>query len=473
MKRIIAVVLTIAMLLTLAACGGQAPETIPQTEPVTTEQPIPEETKEETGETEEMITVTFDFNYEGAPAAQTIELAPGSTILPFDGETPNTAPETPVREGYRFAGWDTLPNPTLENGTSTTEWPLNDYYLVWYVDVGPAMGVEEERMELNADTTLYARWVEKTVVNTAEELQAMREDLSGWYELGCDIDLSETKWVPVGTYVSHYEYLNPTWWAESFRGEFDGAGHTISGLRLDTVSFYEDHNDSRKEIRNGVAAMFGAVGEGAVIRNVTLDHPVIEIESDIHYAYVAPLAGMVEGGSFTDCHVTNMEYTAVISDAANEGETATDGLYVSASGLICGVWAGTVENCTVEGTMNVSLSSERSHTGNVFVGGVLGDGYIPLTNCSAQLDISCVYADHVAESFTMDEDMGNAMKIMCGGTTGLAAAVIMSPSSGSITIENHSEAGNALIMCEGSYGMILTDPESGCVASDFTGTIAK
>ena len=80
-------------------------------------------------------------------------------------------------------------------------------------------GVEEERMPLTEDLTLYARWVEKTEINTPEELLAMREDLSGWYVLGGDIDLSGIDWIPVGNYVSHYEYLNPTWWREAFRGE--------------------------------------------------------------------------------------------------------------------------------------------------------------------------------------------------------------------------------------------------------------
>ena len=41
-------------------------------------------------------TVTFDLNYDGAPAAETVQVEKGDYIDP---------PENPVREGYYFNGW--------------------------------------------------------------------------------------------------------------------------------------------------------------------------------------------------------------------------------------------------------------------------------------------------------------------------------------------------------------------------------
>ena len=479
MKKVLAMILAFTMLLALAACGSAPTQTsadtqdpAPQEEAPAAEEPTPA-ADEMTEEMTNTVNVTFEYNYDGAPESHVIEVEAGSVIQPFDGENANTAPETPTREGYRFAGWDTEREPVLENGYSTTAWPIGDYYLIYYVELGPAMGVEEERMSLAEDTTLYARWVEKTEINTPEELLAMREDLSGWYVLGSDIDLSGTEWIPVGTYVSHYEYLNPSWWLEAFRGEFDGAGHTISGLTLNTVSYYEDDISTRKGIRNGVAAMFGAAADGASIHDLALDAPVIDVTSDIHYAYVAPLAGMVEGCDFANCHVTGISFKAVISDAANnEHETATPGVYTSLAGLICGVWAGTVDNCSVEGTMDVSLESVIAHQGSAFVGGIMGDGYIPMTNCSSSVAITCSYQDSFGEDFAFAEDFSNGFNLMVGGTTGLAAAVIMCPSSGDITVTNLSEAGNLALLCEGGYGMILGGEEA-IVASDYTGTLVK
>ena len=484
MKKALSLILALAMLIALAACGSapaqtstDAQEEAPQEAPAVEETAAPKEetpaTEKTAEETTNTVKVTFDYNYDGAPESTVIEVEAGGVIQPFDGETANTAPETPTREGYRFAGWDTEKEPVLENGYSATAWPIGDYYLVWYVELGPAMGVEEEKMPLDVDTTLYARWVEKTVINTPEELLAMHADLSGWYELGSDIDLSGIEWIPVGTYVSHYEYLNPSWWREAFRGEFDGAGHTITGLALNTVSYYEDDISTRKGIRNGVAAMFGAAGDGATIHDLTLDAPVIDVTSDIHYAYVAPLTGIVEGCNFTNCHVTNMSFKAAISDVANTAhETATPGIYASLSGLIGGVWAGTVENCSVEGAMEISLESVIAHQGSAFVGGVLGDGYIPLTNCSSNVAITCSYQDSFGEEFAFAEDFSNGLNLMVGGTTGLAAALIMCSANGDVTISNLSEAGNLSLLCEGSYGMILGGEEA-IVGSDYTGNLVK
>lgn len=478
MKKALSMILTLAMLLILAACGSAPAQTGTDTQGPAAEEeasaaeelaPAMEEPTEEATNT---VKVTFDYNYDGAPESLVIEVEADGVISPHNEENPNSAPETPTRDGYRFAGWDTEKEPVLENGYSTTMWSLDDYYMIYFAELGPAMGVEEERMPLTEDITLYARWVEKTVINTPEELLAMREDLSGWYVLGSDIDLSGTDWIPVGNYVSHYEYLNPTWWKEAFRGELDGAGHTITGLTLNTVAFFDDNNSTRKGIRNGVAAMFAATADGASIHDLTLDAPVIDIQSDIHYAYIAPLAGMVEGCDFVNCHVTNMSFKAVVSDAANEQEAGTTGIYTSLSGMVCGMWVGSMDNCTCQGSMDVELTSTLSHSGSVFVGGILGDGYNALNNCSSELAIRCVYQDVVVDSFEMAEDMSNAINIMVGGTAGLSAALIMCPSSGNIQIVNESEAGNAIVLCEGSCGMILGGPDA-VVASDYTGTIEK
>ena len=78
----------------------------------------------------------------------------------------------------------------------------------------------------------------------------------------------------------------------------------------------------------------------------------------------------------------------------------------------------------------------------------------------------------MAEPFELAEDMGNAINIMVGGTAGLSAALINCPASGNIRIVNESEAGNAFVLCEGSYGTVLGGPDA-VVASDYTGEIVK
>lgn len=72
-------------------------------------------------------------------------------------------------------------------------------------------------------------------ISSAEELSAIRNDLSAHYVLTADIDLSAVEnWQPIGAFSplgqsgEDAETPNPQY---AFTGSFDGAGHTISGLK--------------------------------------------------------------------------------------------------------------------------------------------------------------------------------------------------------------------------------------------------
>ncbi len=66
-----------------------------------------------------VITVTFDYNYEGAPAANAVTLPEGEAV---------SKPADPVRPGYDFAGWSTAADidPDYEFGAAA-EGPLHLY----------------------------------------------------------------------------------------------------------------------------------------------------------------------------------------------------------------------------------------------------------------------------------------------------------------------------------------------------------
>lgn len=60
-------------------------------------------------------------------------------------------------------------------------------------------------------------------VSTAEQLEAVRNDLSAYYVQTCDIDLSGIDWEPIGSEDA------------PFAGSYDGDGHEVQNLSLTSV----------------------------------------------------------------------------------------------------------------------------------------------------------------------------------------------------------------------------------------------
>lgn len=90
-----------------------------------------------------------------------------------------------------------------------------------------------------------------------------------YFELGNDIDMSGRVVPPIGTAD------NP------FMGDFDGNGHTVSGLVVSTNKNVLINGD----VYSGVAfsnfvGMFGRTGKGSDIRNFILNNPVVEAASE-------------------------------------------------------------------------------------------------------------------------------------------------------------------------------------------------
>ncbi len=83
-----------------------------------------------------------------------------------------------------------------------------------------------------------------TVINTPEELAAYsNKSMSGNFQLGADLDMSETEMKPIST----------------FSGSFDGGGHTISNLTVSATG------------TNGLAGLFGQLNSGSEVSNLILE----------------------------------------------------------------------------------------------------------------------------------------------------------------------------------------------------------
>ena len=196
-----------------------------------------------------------------------------------------------------------------------------------------------------------------------------------YYELTADIDLANNAFTPIGSS------------GKEFKGVFNGAGHTISNLKIDRTE--------------SLSGLFGRV-YGATIQNLTINHATITST----YGNV----GALVGGAYSTCTITNCvvknssvtggsNYTggligysgtavskcAVIDTTvsgteyvggliAQVGKAVTEcyTLHVTvtatgdyAGGLIGGGNASDIANCFVRGC---------SVTGDGYVGGVIGDG---------------------------------------------------------------------------------------------------
>ncbi len=174
-------------------------------------------------------------------------------------------------------------------------------------------------------------------ISTLAELEAFRDDVNSGntYEgktvvLGNDIDLSQicgedingetVSWTPIGM-------------ENMFEGTFNGNGHTISGLYINSESI-------------GWAGLFGGCGENSQIMNLTVDGSVkAGYPDDGVWAnppvYLGGIAG-ISVGKIANCH-----NKAMITGVGN-------GAYAAG---ICGIGAS-VENCINTGRIVSDSTSE-------------------------------------------------------------------------------------------------------------------
>ena len=201
-------------------------------------------------------------------------------------------------------------------------------------------------------------------IENAEQLKAVEDNLSASYVLTANINLDgeEKPWTPIGSDKDH-----------AFTGTFDGNGHTISELYINSNSKY--------------AGLFGYVGARGTVKNLTVEGKVNRDATQLDYAYtytggiVGYNGGTVEGCT-NKCDVTvsanDYAYTGgivgynggTVSDCTNKVNitvTVADAAY---TGGVAGVNNGTVSYCNNSG--DVSGQTVASNMPIVNTGGVVG-----------------------------------------------------------------------------------------------------
>lgn len=317
---------------------------------------------------DEHFTVTYDLNYEDATSAP--EAATTSTFAANGKEYVAAAPAVPVRDGYKFAGWYTVPEPVLKNGAADTEYLFGTRLTAF--NSAPE-SITNDVMEITADTTLYARWVQKTEIDSEDDLKNIANDLSGWYVLTADITLTR-EWEPLGGYYHTYEFYEPSWWLYAFRGEIDGNGHKITGLKLTTLAHADDSVSATEGAKAGTTGFISSA-VNCYVHDITFENAVIDIDyADGQHAYASVV---VNGFASADVSV-------IYADARTEGFAQTGAQLYIGGAMGSSTYLTAV---TYEGV--VSLDFIGDGAASVNLGGISGyQRYGYINNCYAKADLS-------------------------------------------------------------------------------------
>ena len=230
------------------------------------------------------------------------------------------------------------------------------------------------------------------LMNIAKLVNGGKSDIN--ITLDTDIDLTGKDWTPIGT-----DYDN------SYKGTFDGGGHTITGLTFTT-------NDE-------FAGLFGWLNRAGTVKNVVMEG--VQITSNQIYGgsiggvagyswgtiencsvsgsvsgtvYVGGVVGAQIGGSITGCSSSaTVKGTVDVGGVAGQTNSsatltacyATGNVTIEinpkkniAGGSLVGMNAGSsLLACYATG----NVTSTGSSTGYMHIGGFLGNNYTTVTAC--------------------------------------------------------------------------------------------
>ncbi len=312
-------------------------------------------------------------------------------IVPYDkGSNTYTAIVAP----QSVAAGTTFITCTFTNGKTfvykmknATDWQAGGEY-TYTVSLAAAKGLGYT-IESNGSYTVTSA---DGLMNIAKLVNGGKTDIN--ITLDTDIDLTGKDWTPIGT-----DYDN------SYKGTFDGGGHTITGLTFTT-------NDE-------FAGLFGWLNRAGSVKNVVMEG--VQITSNQIYGgsiggvvgygwgtiencsvsgsvsgtvYVGGVVGVQIGGSITGCSSSaTVKGTVDVGGVAGQTNSsatltacyATGNVTIEinptkniAGGSLVGMNAGSsLLACYATG----NVTSTGSSTGYMHIGGFLGDNYTTVTAC--------------------------------------------------------------------------------------------
>lgn len=187
-------------------------------------------------------------------------------------------------------------------------------------------------------------------------VNAGRNYIGAYFTLTADIDMSGTynsasgeSWTSIGNA------------SNQFKGVFDGAGHKVSGLYINSTEYYQ--------------GLFGCIGSGGAIRNLSVDGAVTGKSS------VGGVCGANAGGLIFNCY-----NIGAVTGSINVGGVCgwNDGSIISCynTGTVTGTDSNIGGVCGINNGSNIlSCYNIGAVTGSRDVGGVCGANYKNITRC--------------------------------------------------------------------------------------------
>ena len=227
------------------------------------------------------------------------------------------------------------------------------------------------------------------LMNVAELVNGGKTDIN--ITLTADIDLTGKGWTPIGTSFDN-----------SYKGTFDGGGHTIKGLTVTT-------NDQ-------FVGLFGYLNRAGMVKNVVMEG--IQITSNHMFGCTGGVVGY-SWGTIENCSVSgSVSGTDCVGGVVGSQKAGSIiGCCTSATvkgthyvGGVAGEKWGTMTACYATGNVTLEIASQKnlsgggvvglnggsrvlacyatgnvtstgSSTGNVHIGGLFGDSYTTVTAC--------------------------------------------------------------------------------------------
>lgn len=241
----------------------------------------------------------------------------------------------------------------------------------------------------DSNTKTYTVYNANGLMNIAELVNGGKSDIN--ITIDTDIDLTGKDWTPIGT-----DYDN------SYKGTFDGGGHTITGLTITT--------------KDQFVGLFGYLNRAGTVKNVVMEG--IQITSNHMFGNTGGVAGF-SWGTIENCSVSGSvsgtkcvggvvgaqkagSITGCSSSATVKGTVDVGGVAGEKWGSMTACYATGNVTLEIDSPKNLSggglvgfnggsgvlacyatgnVTSTGSSTGNVHIGGLFGDNYTTVTAC--------------------------------------------------------------------------------------------